>query len=81
MTYVRVRKIRCSLLLVLVCVFFVLFEDLDDEEAVTEGDAGAIVDVMIDTDAPTEDFSLKPESTIKCAPFTVMVVGLPPPPL
>lgn len=70
--------------MLLVLVFFVLFEDLDEDldevEAVTEGDAGAIVDVMIDMDAPTEDPSLKPESTIKCAPFTVMVVGLPPPP-
>lgn len=66
--------------MLLALVFFVLFEELDEVEAVTEGDAGAIVDVMNDTDAPTDDPSLKPGSTIKCGPFTVIVVGLPPPP-
>lgn len=53
----RVWKIWCFLLLVF--VFFVLFEELDEVEVVIEGDVGVIVDVMNDMDVLIEDFFLK----------------------
>lgn len=53
----RVWKIWCFLLLVF--VFFVLFEELDEVEVVIEGDVGVIVDVMNDMDVFIEDFFLK----------------------
>lgn len=53
----RVWKIWCFLLLVF--VFFVLFEELDEVEVVIEGDVGVIVDVMNDMDVFIDDFFLK----------------------
>lgn len=70
----RVWKIWCFLLLVF--VFFVLFEELDEVEVVIEGDVGVIVDVMNDMDVFIDDFFLKLGFIIKCGFFMVIVVGL-----
>lgn len=70
----RVWKIWCFLLLVF--VFFVLFEELDEVEVVIEGDVGVIVDVMNDMDVLIEDFFLILGFIIKCGFFMVIVVGL-----